>query len=143
MDFPRHLPRFVFPDGCIPMTEHRTPTFFTFVLTLENGTRLYGAALNLYNDAVETERLGHMAKESGFEDLPAWMTNGSFDSSKALKTLGRRSEIVFLPKCLLYRISLVQAPLPIERYIANFVCEVPLPPQGKIEVNFALTDELQ
>lgn len=29
----------------------------------------------------------------------------------------------------LYRISLSSAPLPLERYITNFVCEVPLPPQ--------------
>ncbi|CAM9964731.1 unnamed protein product, partial [Phaeothamnion confervicola] len=40
----------------------------------------------------------------------------------------------------LYRISLSDAPLPIERYIANFVCEVPLPPQGQIEVIYALPD---
>eukprot|EP00953_Heterococcus_sp_UTEX-ZZ885_P005663 3519-Heterococcus_DN1.PRE.1 len=31
----------------------------------------------------------------------------------------------------LYRISLSEAPVPIERYISNFVCEVPLPPQGQ------------
>ncbi|CAN0375417.1 unnamed protein product, partial [Discosporangium mesarthrocarpum] len=31
-----------------------------------------------------------------------------------------------------YRISLSEAPLPIERYISNFVCEVPLPPQGQV-----------
>jgi hypothetical protein len=32
----------------------------------------------------------------------------------------------------IYRISISSAPLPIERYIANFVCEVPLPPQGQV-----------
>jgi DENN (AEX-3) domain len=32
----------------------------------------------------------------------------------------------------LYRISLSEAPVPIERYISNFVCEVPLPPQGQV-----------
>jgi DENN domain-containing protein 5 len=65
---------------------------------------------------------------------------------------------VFLPKALVllshypflsvfrevllefYRISISSAPVPIERYIANFVCEVPLPPQGQIDVKFALPD---
>lgn len=32
----------------------------------------------------------------------------------------------------IYRIGLSEAPLPIERYISNFVCEVPLPPQGQV-----------
>eukprot|EP00752_Nemacystus_decipiens_P011001 g9775.t1 len=40
----------------------------------------------------------------------------------------------------IYRIGLSEAPLPIERYISNFVCEVPLPPQGQVEVNYALPD---
>jgi len=39
----------------------------------------------------------------------------------------------------LYRITFVEAPLPIERYISNIVSEVPLPPQGKIKVEFGFT----
>jgi hypothetical protein len=39
----------------------------------------------------------------------------------------------------IYRIALVGAPLPIERYIANFTCEVPLPPPGKIRIKFGFT----
>uniref|UniRef100_A0A7S2Y961 UDENN domain-containing protein n=1 Tax=Entomoneis paludosa TaxID=265537 RepID=A0A7S2Y961_9STRA len=67
------------------------------------------------------------------------------------------SDIAYLPKCLvvlshypffdlwrkfllqIYRIALVEAPLPIERFIANFVSEVPLPPPGKVEVRFGFT----
>ncbi|CAN0266561.1 unnamed protein product, partial [Ectocarpus fasciculatus] len=42
----------------------------------------------------------------------------------------------------IYRIGLSEAPLPIERYISNFVCEVPLPPQGQVRVAFVcLSDE--
>jgi len=40
----------------------------------------------------------------------------------------------------LYRISLAGAPLPIERYIANFVMELPLPPRGLVEVKFGFID---
>jgi DENN (AEX-3) domain len=38
----------------------------------------------------------------------------------------------------LYRISLSEAPVPIERYISNFVCEVPLPPQGQVRQVYAI-----
>ncbi|KAL7579118.1 hypothetical protein ACA910_019148 [Epithemia clementina (nom. ined.)] len=66
-------------------------------------------------------------------------------------------DIAYLPKCLvvlshypffdlwrkfllqIYRIALVEAPVPMERFIANFVSEVPLPPPGKIEVRFGFT----
>ena len=38
-------------------------------------------------------------------------------------------------------ITLVEAPLPIERYIANVCREVPLPPQGRIKVEFSFTPD--
>ena len=41
----------------------------------------------------------------------------------------------------LYRISLSSAPLPIERYIANFTVELPLPPRGQVEVKFGYIDK--
>ena len=34
----------------------------------------------------------------------------------------------------LYRLSLSPGPLPLERIIGNFCCEVPLPPAGRVEV---------
>ena len=37
----------------------------------------------------------------------------------------------------LYRVSLSDPPLPIERYVANFCSEVPLPPRGQVEVEVA------
>jgi hypothetical protein len=33
------------------------------------------------------------------------------------------------------------SPLPIERYIGNFASEVPLPPQGRVRVEFAFTTD--
>ena len=51
-----------------------------------------------------------------------------------LLTLQRR----FL--CQLYRASLSSAPLPLERYIANIVCEAPLPPSGEVRVLVSLPE---
>lgn len=144
MLFPEHLPSFVLPNGCCPSMTQKAPTFYTFVLTLGDGDRLYGGALEIYDEHIETEELKDMILSSGYEGaLPRFLKN--------------ESDIVFLPKCLillshhpffdmfresllqLYRITLVEAPLPIERYIANLVSEVPLPPPGKVRVEFGFT----
>ena len=79
--------------------------------------------------------------------------------SKSAALTGQDTDLFFLPKCLvvlshygffhvwrkfllqIYRISMVKAPLPLERYIANFVCEVPLPPVGRISVKVAFADD--
>jgi len=41
-----------------------------------------------------------------------------------------------------YRISLSPSPIPIERLLVNFVCEVPLPPPGRIQVQLTVGDAL-
>jgi hypothetical protein len=157
MSLPEHLSTFVFPDGCRPSETHSTPTFFTFVLTSENGQRLYGAAMHVYDDQMDTEHIRHVLEDAGYTvPLPWWLHS---DVDPPNPGLTRPSEVVYIPKCLvllshypfydiwrmfltqIYQITLVQAPLPIERYIANFVSEVPLPPLGKVEVKFGFTSK--
>lgn len=161
MDFPEHVSTFVFPDGCRPSQIQRAPSFFTFVLTSANGQRIYGAAMHVYDDQMDTDDIRNVIVDSGYTvPLPWWLHNepGSPSSPSSRKPARKRpSEVVYLPKCLvvlshypffdilrrfltqLYRITMVEAPLPIERYIANFVSEVPLPPQGRVEVKFSFT----
>lgn len=148
MEFPEHLPSFVLPDGCHPGATQKPPTFFTFVLTLGDGNRVYGGALQIYDESIEIEKLRDTIVSSGYDgELPQFLK----------EEIEGGSDIVFLPKCLivlshhpffdlfrevlqqLYRITFVEAPLPIERYISNIVSEVPLPPQGKIKVEFGFT----
>ena len=135
ISFPQHVSKFVFPEGCIPYRSKGKPGFFTFVLTLETGDRLYGAALQLYEE------------------------NSKKDFLQSFKEL----ELVtfYLPKCLtilshyplfdtfhsfllqLYHISYSKTnPHPLERYIAHFTREIPLPPLGKIEVVAKLLPQL-
>lgn len=155
MDFPEHVSTFVFPDGCRPSQIQHAPKFFTFVLTSANGQRLYGAAMHVYDDQMDTNLIRNVLQDSGYTaPLPWWLHDEPVSPKAGTK---RPSELVYMPKCLvllshypffdiwrrfltmLYRITMVEAPLPIERYIANFVSEVPLPPQGKVEVKFAFT----
>ena len=157
MSLPEHLSTFVFPDGCHPSEIHSTPTFFTFVLTSENGQRLYGAAMHVYDDQMDTDNIRRVLIDSGYTvPFPWWLHDDLHPPKPGLK---RPSEVVYIPKCLvvlshypfydiwrrfltqIYRITLTQAPLPIERYIANFVSEVPLPPLGKVEMKFGFTSK--
>ena len=166
MEFPEHVATFVLPEGCCPSDTQRSPFFFTFVLTAASGHRLYGASLRLYDEAIETQELRDIMEKSGYTgEFPPWLPQDSNTKSgdrsvDSTGTGGASSDymdIVYLPKCLvvishypffdlfrnyllqLYRITLVEAPLPIERFISNFCCEVPLPPQGKVEVKFGFT----
>jgi hypothetical protein len=165
-EFPKHIGSLVVPDGCRPSLTPRPPSFFSFVLTCGDGVRLYGGALCLYDNDSDVENLKEKFRISGYEgQLPGWM--GS-ERSRLVHDQDTRSssfqsesdvyvDVVYFPKVLvvvshypffdvwrkfllqIYRIALVGAPLPIERFIANFVGEVPLPPPGKILVKFGLT----
>lgn len=153
-EFPDHLFSIVLPNGCRP-GQMQTPTFFSFVLTESSGVCLYGATLHIYDEALETQQLRNIILDSGYEgSLPTWL-----EDRASMPPAKQPPEIMFLPKCLvvlshypffdlwrkfllkLYRITLVEAPLPIERYIANFVCEIPLPPQGHIEIRCGFTND--
>ncbi|OWZ22684.1 hypothetical protein PHMEG_0002564 [Phytophthora megakarya] len=83
--------------------------------------------------------------------LPQWVQDLSADAASAPGP-------VFCPKCIvvtsqypyfsafrqflqqIYRVTLSESPMPIERYIANFLVEIPLPPPGQIQVQLALPD---
>ena len=162
MDFPDQISRFVFPDGCLISETQKPPSLFTFVLTSANGYRLYGAALRIYDETMETCQMKSVLEASGYTvPMPWWLSNSSTPPPSRSGTPARRpSDIIFLPKCLvvishysffhafrqflkqLYRLSILETPLPIERYIANFTSELPLPPQGKVEVKFGFMSDV-
>lgn len=156
LEFPEHLPMFLFPDGCRGSSTAQAPSFFTFVLTTASGDRLYGGALRVYDDDRDIDFYQDALDNSGYTGLvPKWLREN--DPMQTSRHSGGYSDVVFLPQCLvvlshypfydtwrkfllqLYRIALVEAPLPIERFIANFVSEVPLPPPGRIQVKVGFT----
>ncbi|KAG5189173.1 hypothetical protein JKP88DRAFT_303023 [Tribonema minus] len=133
------------------------PTVFHFVLTNVSGVKMYGVALHVHEE-VDREQLGQAigegvstyAQQCSSTDvrpvqLPGWLTDRSaapLHCPKALLLLSHYPFYTVYGQFLqqLYRISLSEAPVPIERYISNFVCEVPLPPQGQVHVQYALPD---
>jgi hypothetical protein len=157
-EFPEHVSTFVCPEGCRPSATKEPPSFFTFVLTCANGDRLYGAVLRLYDEHRDVESLRLPFENSGYTGkLPPWLSRAHTKPTSSTSSQSSQSDVIFLPKCLvvlshypffdlwrkfllqIYRIVLVRAPLPIERFIANFVSEVPLPPPGRIQIKFGFT----
>ncbi|KUF86698.1 DENN domain-containing protein 5B [Phytophthora nicotianae] len=122
---PAHLADFAFPEGFVLNKSYVAPVFFSFVLTNKD-------------DNQRTQ-------------LPQWVQDLSGDVSSAPGP-------VFCPKCVvvtslypyfsavrqflqqIYRVTLSESPMPIERYIANFLVEIPLPPPGQIQVQLTLPD---
>jgi hypothetical protein len=146
MEFPGHLPSFVLPEGCRPSLVHKTPTFFTFVLTTGGGDRLYGGSLQIYDETKGIEEVRDAILNSGYEgELPRFLEERDEDDpeivffSKSLVLLSHYPLFDLFRTSLkqLNMLTLIEAPLPIERYISNLCREVPLPPQGKIRVEFS------
>jgi hypothetical protein len=167
MEFPSQIAKFVFPNGCTPTTTEKSPHYFHFVLTSETGLRLYGTALIVYDASIRTadlvrtllmadKEVSSNEEEEGEMDNPRSMAYDTILQSDYCKN----RPLLFLPKALvllshypflqanlqalknLYHISLVEAPLPLERYVANLVEEVPLPPKGRVRVRYALSPSL-
>jgi hypothetical protein len=144
MAFPDYLPMFCFPNGYRLQPKKKEPTMSTFMLTSGAGHRLYGSALYMC-EALPLTDLCELFWSSNLQ-LPPWLEEGTF---------GEKLPRFFLPKCLvvlshhafysiqtvflqqLLRISQTRrAPLPLERYVANFVHDVPLPKPGRTKVRW-------
>ncbi|CAM9254768.1 unnamed protein product, partial [Ectocarpus fasciculatus] len=137
---PENLEAFVYPEDCAVSTLYKSPFFFTIALTDENGRRQFGGVLQVYElvSVKDMERLlGIKQNNTGWPSH--WPV---FYAVKALVLLSHYPYYNLFREVLevLYRISLSAAPIPIERYIQHVVTELPLPPQGKIEVAFTMGD---
>jgi DENN domain-containing protein 5 len=144
---PSGLTLFCYPGGMSLCTVRKPATFFSFVQTSDTGSRLFGYCLTFYEqlNRVQREILNALIDEN---------TENNDVSSTAVRSLK-----IYLPKCLclisewpfhasfkkflcyIYRLSLTPCCVPIERYIANFIDNVPAPPTGRIAVSYLIGDE--
>lgn len=139
-EYPRDLQLFCFPQGVsISMYIHK-PLSFHFVLTEADGTRIYCCALIFYEELEEV-----------YQDI---LHSPSRDSVMNAEEVGGRHKL-YAPKCIcmtshwpfysgiqtflqqLYtRVSQKATMPPIERLLTNFMFETPLPPLGRITVEW-------
>ena len=106
---------FCFPKGMKRSSANKAPIIRHFVLTDIKMAKIYGTAL-IFHDERNLPRCILILSHHPFLS----------QSSSFLKTL--------------YRISISTSPLPIERYVSNYVSEVPLPPRGFTRVQCSIGD---
>lgn len=127
----------VFPNGLKVSKSELPPFGFTFVLTDINRVKLFGSTLVVY-ELVEKEKLESLLGSKLCKSLLD--PNQVYYAPKALTVLSHYPFYTLFSKFLeqLYHVSLSTSPLPLERYVANFTQELPLPPHGRVEVLYTL-----
>ncbi|CBJ25874.1 conserved unknown protein [Ectocarpus siliculosus] len=149
--FPTNLPLFCLPGGLKLSLEMTLPTFFTFVHTRANGQHMFGYCLCLHEPLGTRHRIELQGLVDAHNKAASRAEGGENDATEPLTTLDPGRE-VYAPKCLcllstwpyfgpfrewllnLYRISLSPFQIPLERYVGNFLLEVPTPSPGRVEV---------
>jgi DENN domain-containing protein 5 len=142
MAIPDMVSHIVFPKGLTYSSQDHPPQSFSLVLTDISRVKIYCVVLLTY-ELVEPQKVDeviHVIKKQHQIDLSNELS--TVYAPKALVILSHYPFYNFFSSALkqLYHISLSSSPLPLERYIANLVNDVPLPPQGLTEVVFSLVD---
>ena len=139
---PEGLPIFCFPNGVELIKINKSPTFHTFVHTSEGGARMLGCCLTFYqkiNDS-QVHSIEKLINEHQLANPP---TNIQLNNLYIPYCICLISHWTFVPSfkkftCSLYQMSEAPCKIPIERYICNFIDDVPAPPAGRIDVTYYL-----
>ncbi|KAF1783768.1 uDENN domain [Phytophthora cactorum] len=118
---PAHIADFAFPEGFVLSKSYVAPVFFSFVLT---------------NRRTITDSATVGGHQMFLTNLTRKMTTNGLNYHTFRQFL---QQVLVMP-ALIYRVTLSESPMPIERYIANFLVEIPLPPPGQIQVQLTLPD---
>lgn len=128
---PDSVSKFCMPLGatleCWPSTHtHPLPLFSTFVLTDQGGAKVYGAGVTFYESYPESKLTEQQRESFNMKESQSY----GIHTNKCICILSRWPFFDAFKKFLtfIYRLSL-SGPLtvPIERYIAHFMHEVPFP----------------
>ena len=136
---PELISDFIFPNGAFIQHEEKSPFFFNFILTDTNGVKLYGGCLHFY-ELIELDEVSKLLAT----DVKMFNASGHVYFVPKAITITSHYPFYHLFRVFLtiiYHVSLSSAPAPLERYIASFINEVPLPPLGKIQVNYSIANQ--
>lgn len=136
-ELPQGIEYFCFPLGLTVQDSPIPPRLHSFIHTSEDGSRMVGCALIFSEPLTETQRESCIAEGIIVEETSPMFVK------KAICLLSHWPFITSFKKYLtgLYRISLKKGTVPIERYICNFIDDIPAPPPGKVDITYYLMDE--
>lgn len=145
--FPSGLTLFCLPEGMYLTTKPKPASFFSFVQTSDTGSQLIGSCLTFYEPLNESQRkcLDLMIDKSSDMDISSSaLTKMKFYLPRCLCLISQWPFVSSYKKflCHIYRLSLTPCYIPLERYICNFLDDIPLPPSGKMEVSYFIGTEV-
>jgi hypothetical protein len=146
--FPLGVVLFCFPTGVKlvqpPPPDEPLPTFFTFVATGSAGVHMYGHCLTFYERLTPSQEacLAPVVPASSPESEAATGLSPDADATPLLPATPAPAAPFFAPKCLLilsrwcfmefrefltelYRLSLSESLIPLERIVCNFLSGAP------------------
>ena len=142
MSFPEGVHLFCLPSGLKLKHGYHRPTFHSFVHTSESGMRLLGSCLTFYEPLTvnQIEQLkaicGNIAGLDG--DVTAEHRKWWIPRCLCLISQWQFAYAFKQVLCQLYLMSFESLPLPLERYICNFIDDVPAPPVGRVDITYYL-----
>ncbi|RYH32525.1 hypothetical protein EON65_00345 [archaeon] len=149
---PEGIEFFCFPQGLLFSTTPSFPKFHAFVHTSEDGSRMIGTCL-YFSEELSTEEYDIVNKINSsmhHNELSGLMEFGT-DSTKlyVLKGICILSYWPFIEpfkKFLMILYNMLGSDkankIPIERYICNFIDDIPAPPAGKVDIVYYLNDDI-
>jgi hypothetical protein len=145
--FPSGLTLFCLPEGMHLTTRPRPASFFSFVQTSDTGSHLIGCCFSFYEPLNENQRkcLNLLVDQSPDMDMSSSaLTHLKFYLPRCLCLISQWPFVSSFKKflCHIYRLSLTPCYLPLERYICNFIDEIPLPRSGKTEISYFIGNEI-
>ena len=159
---PKAICQFCFPRGLQLSSRESPPTYFTSILTDGSGRRHYVCVLTVTEELTTLHRtllfLGvrlpketknkkatKETEEPATQLQPKWLMDASCPvfCPRSLCIVSRYPFTTqfktFLQQCV--RIALSSSPVPVERYVANFCAETPVPPRGMTSVDVIVADQ--
>lgn len=146
ISLPSGLTLFCLPHGLQIYEGPRSPKFFSFIQTSDRGLHLLGCCLVFFECLTDSQ----------LQSLKDLLKTHNLPPEYATPSKGKK---FFIPKCLclisqwpfvesfkkylrfLYSLSLNPSHIPIEKYISNFLEDVPAPPPGRVEVLYCVGNE--
>lgn len=162
---PEGIPLFCFPEGCAIAVTVKSPIFFSFISTSVDGTRLLGSCLRFYELASTEIRAYlvnkwlHHTRSCRNMEVRQWIDRQQLFVPKSICIISNWpfSQAFKQVLCSFYQLTLygnqfsgsasgrvlsLNSPqeviAPLERYICNFIDDVPAPPWGRFDVIYYL-----
>ena len=123
------------------------PKFHSFVQTSENGSHILGCCLTFYepmDDRLLSNFKAHMKGLDGDSLTEPTLSDCKLYVPRCICLISHWAFVTSIRAyvCSLYKLTLPpnKLSLPVERYICNFLDDVPSPPAGKVDVTYYLHD---